>query len=164
MTQVERDMLRELRLGPFGLRPDEIEGYASGAHGAYRARGVPLAWVHPAQLARALGLVILRDPVAPCAMLQGNLIRLPPEGSERADRSRALHEIAEHLLVKRADATHADVHATALALSIERADVALAVKLYGRSGAVRVLAAVHRRVPWWEIRARIALADACARW
>lgn len=33
-----------------------------------------------------------------------------------------------------------------------------------RNAAVRELAKVHRRVPWWEIRARIALVDACADW
>ncbi len=162
LTSVERDAIRELRAGPFGLHPHEIEGYADAAHRRYRKRGVPLAWVHHEQLARALGLVILRDPTAPCGMLTGSLIRLPPEATERAFRFVSVHECAEHCLRKRLDAEHADIQALTIALGIERDDVRAAVRLFGRTQAVRELAKVHRRVPWWQIRARIALADACA--
>lgn len=35
---------------------------------------------------------------------------------------------------------------------------------YGRAGAVKALAKVHRFVPWWEIRARVAIVEACKSW
>lgn len=164
LTKIERDAIHELNAGPFGLHPHDIEGLASEGHAAYRKRGVPLAWIHHEQLARALGLVILRDPVVPCALLDRSFIRLQPEGSDRADRWAARHECAEHLLRKHHAATHADVQALTIALGVERHDVDHALRVHGRSRAVRELAKVHRRIPWWEIRARIAIVDACKRW
>lgn len=163
LTLTERDAIEELHRGPFFLHPHEIEGFAAQAHTAYRKRGVPLAWVSHEQLARSLGLVVLRDPSVPCALLQGSLIRIPPFSGDREFRQLARHECAEHLLRKQ-DATHADVRALTIALSIERSDVAAAVKAFGRHAAVRALARVHRTVPWWEIRARIALVEACKHW
>lgn len=164
LTAPELAAIAELRSGPYGLHPHEIEGFASEAHAAYRKRAVPFDWVHHEQLARALGLVVLRDPTAPCGLLIGQLIRLPPESSDRAFRWVARHECAEHLLRRERRAEHADVQALTIALAIERADVSAAIRLHGRARAVRELAKVHRRVPWWEIRARIALVDACADW
>lgn len=163
LTKAERDAIDELHRGPFALHPQAIEGFASEGHRAYRARGVPLAWVHHEQLARGLGLVVLRDPSVPCAILDGRLIRIPPYSGDREFRQLARHECAEHLL-RNQDVPHADVRALTVALSIERADVAEAVRKHGRHGAVRALAQVHRTIPWWEIRARIALAEACKSW
>lgn len=164
VTSAESRAIAELRRGPYGLHPHEIEGYASQAHAAYRERKVPLEWIHHEQLARALGLVVLRDPTAPCGLLTGRLVRLPPESTDRAYRWVTRHECAEHLLRHNHRAEHADVQALTIALAIERADVSAAIRLHGRTRAVRELAKVHRRVPWWEIRARIALVDACADW
>ena len=163
LTWPEREAMEELRRGPFALHPHEVEGYADEAHRAYRRRGVPLGWIHHEQLARALGLVALRDPTVATPILDGSLVRLPPL-SPRAMRFSVRHECAEHLLRGHPHATHADVQALGVALSVERAEVAAAVASVGRVRAVRLLARAHRWVPWWEIRARISLADACSHW
>lgn len=50
-------------------------------------------------------------------------------------------------------------------LEAERQDAELRrMQKAAETRAVRELAKAHRRVPWWEIRARIALVDACADW
>lgn len=163
LTRPERDAIDELYRGPFRLDPQQVEGFADQAHRAYRERKVPLAWIHHEQLARALGLVVLRDPTAPCAILTGSLVRIPPFTGPREFRQLARHECGEHLL-RNEDATHPDVRAVTIALAIERGDVVSAVRAHGPAGAVRGLARVHRHVPWWEIRARVALAEAWAPW
>lgn len=135
----------------------ELAGYAREAHERYRKRGVPLAWIHPEQLARAIGLVVLRDPVTPVGIITGSLVRLPLCGSAREQRFVSIHECAEHLLRHERDAEHADVQALTMLLHVERSDVSAAVRLMGRARAHVALARDHRRVPSWILRAGVAL-------
>lgn len=156
LTGPERMAYDDLRKGPFALGVDELVGYARDAHTRYRARGVPLAWVHHEQLARALGLVILRDHFVPVGIVTGSLVRLRPESTARGDRQIAFHECAEHLL-RKVDATHPDVNALMVLLQVEREDVIAAVRKYGQARAHTALAKVHRRVPAWVLRTCVAL-------
>lgn len=157
LPRAERDAYAELVTGPFALCVTELAGYAREAHERYRKRGVPLAWIHPEQLARAIGLVVLRDPVTPVGIVTGSLVRLPLCGSAREQRFVSIHECAEHLLRHERDAEHADVQALTMLLHVERSDVSAAVRLLGRARAHVALARDHRRVPSWILRAGVAL-------
>jgi hypothetical protein len=157
LPRVERDAYDELTRGPFGLCVTEIAGVADEAHRKYRKRGVPLAWVHHNQLARALGLVVLRDPVVTVAFVIGSLIRLPDDGSPRSHRWSTIHECAEHLLSPNARAEHADVQALTIMLHVDRHDVRSAVRAVGFRRAHTLLARTHRRTPAWILRTAVVL-------
>jgi len=158
-TVAELQALAELGTGPFTFTLPEVEGFASGAHRAYRGAGHLYRDVRPLPCARSLGLVLVPE-------FGGWISRAAPDLGMASIRRRedrmaetfdGFHELAELITARDLLATHADRQLVTVALMVEQRVASRALRAFGVVAGTAFLARSHRHVRRCFLTLRLVL-------